>query len=100
MCEIDEQVTSDVKRLIRTPGSLHGKSSLRVVPMTVKELNDFNPLVKAVAFDDDPVRITMNNDQRGVKFMENTYDLTRGAGMVGKALAIHLMCKGHADYTP
>ncbi|MCA1812647.1 MAG: DNA primase catalytic subunit PriS [Halobacteriales archaeon] len=31
--ETDEPVTSDVKRLIRLPGSVHGKTGLRVVPV-------------------------------------------------------------------
>ncbi len=49
--ETDEPVTSDVKRLIRMPGSLHGKTALRVVPMKRSDLDDFNPLRDAVAFD-------------------------------------------------
>ena len=32
--ETDEPVTADVKRLIRLPGSLHGKSGLKVVTLT------------------------------------------------------------------
>lgn len=58
--ETDEPVTSDTKRLIRTPGSLHGKSGLRVVELTRDELTDFDPLRDAVALGDDavPVRVT------------------------------------------
>lgn len=47
--ETDEPVTADVKRLIRMPDSLHGKSGLRVVRLTMDELDDFDPLVDAVA---------------------------------------------------
>ena len=32
--EVDEPVTADIKRLIRLPGSVHGKSGLRVTPIT------------------------------------------------------------------
>jgi len=46
--ETDEPVTSDIKRLIRLPGTLHGKSSLKVVPMNLAQLNDFDPLRDAV----------------------------------------------------
>ncbi|MCA1813180.1 MAG: hypothetical protein LC624_04420 [Halobacteriales archaeon] len=34
--ETDEPVTSDVKRLIRLPGSVHGKTGLRVVPVPLR----------------------------------------------------------------
>lgn len=54
----DEPVSSDVKRLIRAPGSLHGKTGLRAVPLTRDKLDDFDPLVEAVALDEEPVKIT------------------------------------------
>jgi DNA primase small subunit len=60
--ETDEPVTSDVKRLIRLPTSIHGKSSLRVVPMAISDIKDFEPLTDAVAFSDDPVNITALKD--------------------------------------
>ncbi len=42
--EIDEPVTIDIHRLIRYPGSLHGKSGFKVQELTLKELEIFNPL--------------------------------------------------------
>ena len=59
--EVDEPVTADIKRLIRLPGSIHGKSGLRVTPITRDELSDFDPLQMAVpdTYTDDPVKITM-----------------------------------------
>ncbi len=61
--ETDEPVTADVKRLIRLPGSLHGKSGLRVVTLSRDELDGFEPLRDAVAFGRDPVAITARFDQ-------------------------------------
>lgn len=46
--ETDEPVTSDVKRLIRLPGSLHGKTSLVVMTLSPEELRHFDPLRDAV----------------------------------------------------
>ncbi|MFQ5885338.1 MAG: DNA primase small subunit domain-containing protein, partial [Thermoplasmata archaeon] len=46
--ETDEPVTSDIKRLIRLPSSLHGKTGFRVVLLTRSQLDDFDPLVDAV----------------------------------------------------
>jgi len=46
--EIDEPVTADIKRLIRLPGSLHGKTGLRVTILTRDEVDSFDPLRDAV----------------------------------------------------
>ncbi len=57
--ETDEPVTADVKRLIRLPGSLHGKSGLRVVTLDIEALADFDPFRDAVALPtDDAVSVT------------------------------------------
>ena len=57
--EIDEPVTSDIKRLIRLPLSLHGKTGLRVTPMERDELDSFDPLKDAVPdlYPDRPVEV-------------------------------------------
>ncbi|MDR2865874.1 MAG: DNA primase catalytic subunit PriS [Methanomassiliicoccaceae archaeon] len=62
--EVDEPVTADVKRLIRLPGSVHGKSGLRVTPLSRDELTGFDPLRDAVpdAYSDEPIKITMKRD--------------------------------------
>lgn len=60
--ETDEPVTADVKRLIRLPGSLHGKTGLRVVSLNRDELDDFDPLRDAVALGMEPVSITPRFD--------------------------------------
>ena len=51
--ETDENVTIDVKRVIRWPTSLHGKSGLKVVELPLSRLdrsssNPFDPLTEAV----------------------------------------------------
>jgi len=59
--QIDEPVTRDVKRLIRLPGSLHGKTGLKVVTLKREEMNDFDPLRDAVpdVFPDTPTRVML-----------------------------------------
>jgi len=48
---IDELVAVDVRRLIRAPNSLHGKTGLRVVRVREEELDNVEKIVeKAVAF--------------------------------------------------
>ena len=41
--ETDEPVSTDIHRLIRFIGSLHGKTGFIVRPLTYKEFNEFNP---------------------------------------------------------
>ena len=41
---IDEPVSIDIHRLIRYPGSLHGKTGFKVQELSLKELDTFNPL--------------------------------------------------------
>ena len=50
--ETDEPVTTDTRRLIRLPGSLHGGTGLRVAPLGRDELEAFEPLRDAVVFSD------------------------------------------------
>lgn len=62
--EVDKPVTPDIKRLIRLPGSVHGKSGLRVTPITRTQLTDFDPLTDAVpsSYSDGSVKVTMRTD--------------------------------------
>lgn len=55
--EADEPVTSDIKRLIRLPGSIHGKTGLRVTILRRDELEGFDPLRDAVPWSEEPVRV-------------------------------------------
>ena len=58
--ETDEPVTADIKRLIRLPGSLHGKTGLRVTPVPIDDFARFDPLRDAVALSDEPVRVVVS----------------------------------------
>jgi len=49
-CRVDERVTIDTHRLIRLPGSLHGKTGLIVKEVKVEELDSFDPLKDASPF--------------------------------------------------
>ena len=42
--ELDEPVSIDIHRLIRYPGSLHGKTGFKVQEIELNELDGFNPL--------------------------------------------------------
>jgi DNA primase small subunit len=46
--ETDAPVTTDIHRLIRLPGSLHGGTGLRVVPLTREAIDRFDPFSEAL----------------------------------------------------
>ena len=95
--EVDEPVTADIKRLIRLPGSVHGKSGLRVTPITREELTHFDPLQMAVpdAYTDDPVKITMRRNSE--LDMKGEHLVLRGETEVPEFAAIFLVGRKMAD---
>jgi DNA primase small subunit len=94
--ETDEPVTADVRRLIRCPGSLHGGSGLRVTPLSISALEEFDPLEDAVVFGDEPVFLEIskpfNTQMKGQSFC-----LKEGTEELPLYLAVFLMARGVAE---
>ncbi|MDD1701684.1 MAG: DNA primase catalytic subunit PriS [Methanoregula sp.] len=92
----DEPVTTDTKRLIRMPTSLHGGSGMRVQPLEVRNLHDFDPLVDAVVFATREVKV----DARfplAMPMLGSTYQIQKGITTVPEAVAVFLCCRGIAE---
>ncbi|MDT8357861.1 MAG: DNA primase catalytic subunit PriS [Methanomicrobiaceae archaeon] len=95
----DEPVTTDTKRLIRLPTSLHGGSGMRVTRLSIAELERFDPLVDAVVFDEREVWIDLPQPiPYPVPMLGNDYLLEKGRATVPEALAVFLCCRGLAEY--
>ncbi|MDD1716668.1 MAG: DNA primase small subunit PriS [Methanoregulaceae archaeon] len=92
----DEPVTTDTKRLIRMPGSLHGGSGFRVTPLSSRELHDFDPLVDAVVFGERGMQIDLAAPIT-TPLLGNTYRLEKGVQTVPEAVAVFLCCRGMAE---
>lgn len=92
----DEPVTTDVKRLIRLPTSLHGGSGFRVTPLSPGDLHDFDPLADAVVFGTKEVMVDCSI-KTSMKILGNTYALDKSAVKVPEALAVFLCCRGLAE---
>jgi len=94
--QVDEPVTSDIKRLIRMAGSLHGKTSLRVTEMDRDELDGFDPLRDAVppTFGDEPVSVVAR-EAIDVELGGERFTL-EGESEVPLYAAIFLLCRGEA----
>ncbi|MDY6865905.1 MAG: DNA primase catalytic subunit PriS [Halobacteriota archaeon] len=91
--ESDEPVTSDIKRLIRLPTSLHGGSSLLVKPIEIDEMEEFNPLIDAVVFGEDPVEVEVTAAcDVSIKDINESYE--EGRVELPEYAAIFIICRG------
>ena len=94
----DEPVTTDTKRLIRLPTSLHGGSGMRVQPLELRDFPDFDPLVDAVVFGTRDVKVNMNFAMK-MPMLGSTYELQKGISTVPEAVAVFLCARGAAEIT-
>jgi DNA primase small subunit len=94
--EVDEPVTSDIKRLIRLPYSLHGKTGLRVEKMTRDELEGFDPLRDAVpsSLSDAPIKLKMAK-KVDIRLKGERFSL-EGDVEVPEFAALFLLCRREA----
>ncbi|MCI4350955.1 MAG: hypothetical protein L3K15_05525, partial [Thermoplasmata archaeon] len=101
--ETDAPVTTDVHRLIRLPGSLHGGSGLRVMPIAPEELERFDPLRDA------PPRLGDDGSAVDVELLETVdhpFASSRLHGAAGAtvsvptAAAVFLILRGEARLPP
>ncbi|MDO5844067.1 MAG: DNA primase catalytic subunit PriS [Methanocorpusculum sp.] len=91
--QADEPVTTDVKRLIRHTGSLHGGSGMRVVPLEISDLESFDPLVDSVVFSERVMKVDCPFNL-SMSMLGSKYDLVKGTNNVPEALAVFLCCRG------
>ena len=106
--EIDEPVSIDIHRLIRYPGTLHGKTGFKVQELEYNQLDEFNPLDESNELIDPIVfkskkQITQKLEITGVKvpatkIKGETYgDYDCGEKIeVPHHVAVFLLCKGVA----
>jgi DNA primase small subunit len=95
---IDEPVTTDVKRLIRLPGSLHGGSGLVVTPLDRSEIDGFRPLTDAIPdrFRGREIRVSVT-DPGAVTFDGDTFSIEEGEQSLEECLGVFLMARGRAE---
>ncbi|MGC8923728.1 MAG: DNA primase catalytic subunit PriS [Candidatus Micrarchaeia archaeon] len=96
MCkaDVDEQVTTDLSRLIRLPGSIHGESTL--IAKTVEDIEKFNPLDDAVFISDEEIDVYVK-DAPHVIMKGKVYDeINNKKERLPKYYAAYLIAKGAA----
>jgi DNA primase small subunit len=95
--KIDTVVTTDVHRLIRLPGTLHGKTGFKKARIPIESLEDFDPFKKAIAFKEgtiktvvsDAPKFRLNNEEFG-PFRNEKVELPIAAALL-------LICKNRAE---
>jgi DNA primase small subunit len=88
--ETDEPVTCDIKRLIRLPGSIHGKTGLQVKKIDIDELESFDPLREAVVLPDEPIKIDISQ-HFNIKMKDERFNLKQGKQEIPAYLATILI---------
>lgn len=100
---IDEPVTTDVRRLIRLPGSVHGGSGLVVTPIPPGEVEAFDPLVDAVPRRFRGQEITVDVTDPGPVHVggpdAGITKVTEGVQSVDEYVGVFLMARGRAEKT-
>ena len=99
--ETDEVVTIDVRRQIRWPTSLHGKTGMRVTEFPLQRLdndssNPFDALSEAFVFGSDKsVTVEIVVDDAILRFGNESYDVSNGDQLfVSESAATFLSLKG------
>ena len=95
--KIDTVVTTDIHRLIRMDGTLHGKTGLLKTEFPAETLVDFDPFEEAVAFKSGAAKV----------FVSDAPEFRLGGSVFGPykeqkvevstAAAVLLICKGRAE---
>jgi DNA primase small subunit len=90
--EIDEVVTQDVHRLIRTPGSLNGKTGLVALPLTTQDLGkEVETIVdRAIAFRKGNLKVRFEEDFAGAALFEKVEARRGDVKVLPAYLAIYL----------
>ena len=103
--EIDIPVTVDIHRLIRYPGSLHGKTGFKVQEISLNELEEFNPLDEMNKNLDPIVFTGKKENTQKLKIIEKIIPMTKIKGVqygpyskgdkieVPHHIAVFLLCK-------
>jgi DNA primase small subunit len=95
--KIDTVVTTDIHRLIRANGTLHGKTGLLKVEFPVSQIGDFDPFKEAVAFKEGTARVLVS-DAPEFRLGGETFGPYKNQKIeLPTAAAVLLICKGRAE---
>jgi DNA primase small subunit len=91
---IDAQVTTDVHRIFRMPGTINSKSGLAKVPCA--DVDSFDPFTDARVLGDGVISVQVRSPVR-FRLGGKTQNIPKGSVELPAYVAVYLMCKGLAD---
>ena len=92
--KIDPQVTTDVHRVFRMPGTLNSKSGLSKTKSS--DLDSFDPFVDACLLSDGKVSVKVKTSVK-LKLKRNSFNISKESAEMPAYAAVYLMCKGLAE---
>jgi DNA primase small subunit len=95
--KIDTVVTTDIHRLIRMNGTLHGKTGLKKIEFPAKNLQDFDPFTGAVAFKKGKVKVCVSDAPEFRLSGETLGPYKNQTVELPVAAAVMLICKKRAE---
>jgi DNA primase small subunit len=95
--KIDTVVTTDIHRLIRMNGTLHGKTGLKKVEFPAKDLQDFDPFTGAVAFKKGTAKVLVSDAPEFRLSGETLGPYKNQTVDLPTAAAVMLICKRRAE---
>lgn len=95
--KIDTVVTTDIHRLIRADGTLHGKTGLLKVEFPVKDLDKFDVFTKAVAFKEGEAKVLVSGAPEFRLGGKTFGPYKKQQVVLPTAAAVLLICKGRAE---
>lgn len=97
--KIDTVVTTDIHRLIRMNGTLHGKTGLKKIEFSAKDLQTFDPFSGAVAFKKGKVKVLVFDAPEFRLSGETLGPYKNQTVELPVAAAVMLICKRRAEVT-
>jgi DNA primase small subunit len=95
--KIDTVVTTDIHRLIRLAGTLHGKTGFKKVGFPVSAIDDFDPFKDGVAFKGGTLKVSVS-DAPVFRIGDEAFGPYKNQEVeLPTAAALLLVCKGRAE---
>jgi DNA primase small subunit len=91
---IDPQVTTDIHRVFRMPGTLNSKSGLSKTKSN--DLHTFDPFVDACLLGDGNVSVRVKTPVK-LNLKRNSFNISKESAEMPAYAAVYLMCKGLAE---
>ena len=93
--KIDPNVTQDIHRIFRLPGSINSKSGLTKI--FVEDLKKFDPYIDACFIDDEEIEVAANCPIEFSLKKKKFGPFNNEQVSVPKFAAVYMMCKGIAS---